>query len=158
MFENIFSELDGLIADTNSLVAILNHDSKCSLSLMGKDFATTPFGFMFPKDWPWAEEFKLEELNINENRRVTDLWRKRLTMTSCKPSSTAHAQLGVGDMSGLFLILIFSIAYCCFSLILENISSVLVYRYKNSNADWNVPNNDTANGTATNLSPKATDL
>jgi hypothetical protein len=70
----------------------------------------------------------------------------------CETRSQEHPQLSVADMSGLFLVLIFALAYCCFSLILENIHSLLVYRYQNSNADWNVKENQDTDVTISNVS------
>ena len=139
MLPNIFSTLDGFIADTISLVTIINHDPNCSLSLMGRDFSMSPVGFIFRKDWPWAEEFKLQELSMNENKRNEDLWKMKQRTRMCNPPSQEHPQLSAADMSGIFLILIFAVAYCCFSLVLENIHSLLVHRYRNSYGRWKVP-------------------
>lgn len=128
-----FSTLDGFIADTLSLSTILNRDPSCSLSLMGRDISTNAVGFLFRKGWLWAEEFKLKELAMNENTRNQEYWRTTQNRPLCKPSSTAHARLGIYDMSGLFLILIFAIAYCfCFSLVVENILSLLTRRCRGS--------------------------
>ncbi len=52
----------------------LNQDPSCSLSLMGGDFSVDSVGFMFRKDWPWAEEFKLQEMRMNEIKKNEDLW------------------------------------------------------------------------------------
>jgi hypothetical protein len=152
MFANIFSTLDGFIADTVSLVTILNEDPNCSLALLGRDVSVNAVGFMFRKDWPWAEEFKLQELAMNENKRNEDWWKMKQSYPLCKRPSHEHPQLTAADMSGVFLVLIFAIAYCCFSLIMENIHSLLVYRYRNSSGDWNVPHNHRTNVTASTLS------
>ena len=125
---------------------------------MGKDFSTMPVGFMFRKDWPWAEAFKLQELEMNENKREADSWRIRLHSPPCKALSDSHAQLGVTDMSGLFLILIFAIAYCCFSLVLENVVLWLVYHYRSSNAYWDVPQHRRSNITASSMSFETTPM
>ena len=135
-----------------SLVTILNKDPNCSLSLMGRDFFHYAVAFMFRKDWPWAEEFKLQELSMNENKRSEDVWKMKQKQRVCETRSQEHPQLSVADMSGLFLVLIFALAYCCFSLILENIHSLLVYRYQNSNADWNVKENQDTDVTISNVS------
>ncbi|XP_028410037.1 glutamate receptor ionotropic, NMDA 3A-like isoform X2 [Dendronephthya gigantea] len=144
--------LDGFIADTISLLSILKHDPNCSLSLMGRDFSTNPVGFMFRKGWPWATEFKLQELTMNEDKRNGDMWRLKQSPPSCKATFQEHPRLGTGDMSGLFLVLIFATAYCCFSLFMENIYSLIVYRFQNMNDKWNVPQNSrSAYNTAASL-------
>ena len=119
---------------------------------MGEDFSTNPVGYMFRKDWPWADEFKLAELEMNENKRNEDMWKMKQSHFKCEPPSQEHAQLSIANMSGLFFVLIFGIAYCCFSLVLENMHSFLVYCYRKSNADWNVANDDSANVTASTVS------
>ena len=136
-----------------SLVTILNKDPNCSLTLMGRDFFDGPVEFMFRKGWPWAEEFKLQVLAMNENKRSEDMWKIKQKHRVCEAPSQEHPRLSIADMSGLFLALIFGIAYCCFSLILENIHSLLVYCYRNSKADWNVTQNQDNNVTTSNVSP-----
>ena len=138
--QKIFSTLDGFLGDTTSLLALLNRDSSCSLSLMGRDFVYSPIAFMFRKGWPWAEEFKLEELRMTEIKRNEDLWITKRSHIECKEVSSVPPQLSVIDMSGIFLIILFTAAYSCFSLIPENIYSILVHRYRDSKARWNVPN------------------
>ena len=139
LFANIFSIIDGFLGDTTTLIAAVNQDSNCSLSLMGRDFSESPIAFMFRKGWPWAEEFKLEELRMNEIKRQEDLWRRRNRLRLCKAPSQTNPQLSIADMSGMFLVIGFTIVYCCFCLIVENICSFLVHRYRNSKDSWNVP-------------------
>ena len=138
IFANIFSIIDGFLGTTTTLKVAVNQDSNCSLSIMGRDFSESPIAFMFRKDWPWAEEFKREELRMNEIKREEDFWRMRNRLRSCKVPSEANPQLSIADMSGFFLVIVFTIVYCCFSLIVENICSFLVYRYQHSNDSWNV--------------------
>jgi hypothetical protein len=105
---------------------------------MGTDFSVDPIGFMFRKDWPWAEEFKLQEMRMNDIKRNEDLWNSKKRLLLCQAPSHEHPQLGITDMSGIFLVLIFGIAYCCICLVLENIHSLLLHGYRNSNGRWNV--------------------
>ena len=133
-------------------MAISKQDPNCSLALMGKDFSMNPVGFVFRKDWPWAEEFKLAELDMNENKRNEDLWKIKRSRPKCGPPSQEHAQLTVSNMSGVFFVLTFGVAYCCFSLVLENIHSYLVYCYRKSNVDWNVADDSRVNSSACSIS------
>jgi hypothetical protein len=105
---------------------------------MGGDFSVDPVGFMFRKDWPWAEEFKLQEMRMNEMKKNEDLLNSWKRLLSCPKETREHPQLKIADLSAIFLVLIFAIAYCCFSLVLENIHSLLLHRYRNSNGRWNV--------------------
>lgn len=157
IFSIVFRVLDGFIADTVSIVSILRRDPNCSLSLMGRDFSTSPVGFMFRKNWSWATEFKLQELSMNEDKRNGDIWTLRQSLPSCKAPFQGHARLSTGDMSGLFLVLIFAVAYSCFSLFMENIYSLLVYRFQNANDKWNIPQTGRMayNSTAASLSTKS---
>ena len=107
---------------------------------MGRDFVYSPIAFMFCKGWPWAEEFKLEVLRMNEIKRNEDLWITKRSHLECKKVSSVPPQLSIVDMSGIFLVIIFTAAFSCFSLIPENIYSILVHRYRDSNDRWNVPN------------------
>ena len=135
----IFSTLDGFIADTITLVSRINEDPYCSLSIMDNDFfKNIPLGFMFRKGWPWAEELKFEELRMNEIKRNEDLWKMK-GRQMCEAPLEEHSQLSIVDMRGMFFILVFAVTYCGFCLMVENIHSFLVYRYRHLNGRWNVP-------------------
>jgi hypothetical protein len=103
---------------------------------MDHDFSPNPVGFMFRKGWPWAEEFKLEVLRINEMKRNEDRW-KIMNGEACYARLGGHQQLSIVDMRGTYLALAFAVAYCCVCLVAENILYFLVQRYRNSR--WNVP-------------------
>ncbi len=105
---------------------------------MGRDFSVITIGFVFRKDWPFAEEFKLEELKMNEIKRNEDVWETKRRVPLCEAPSHKHAQLSIIEMSGTYAVLIVAMAYCCFCIVLENIHSLLLHRYRNSNGRWNV--------------------
>lgn len=135
-----FRTIHGFIADTLSLEIIINQDPNCSLSLMGRDFFTVPVGFLFRKNWPWAEKFKLMQLRMNEDKRIEDEWKMKRRQSSCQTRrSDIHTRLSVADMSGVFLILIFTFAYCCFCLFFENTYQLLKHYYVNFKKSWNIP-------------------
>ena len=139
LYINIFSTLDGFLADTLSLVSTVSKDPSCSLSLMGKEIShNAPYGIMFRKGWPWAEEFKLEVLRMNAIKKNEDLWKMK-GRQMCEAPLEKHSQLSIVDMRGMFFILVFAVTYCCFCLIVENIYSFLLHRYQDSNGRWNVP-------------------
>ncbi|XP_046843074.1 glutamate receptor ionotropic, NMDA 1-like [Xenia sp. Carnegie-2017] len=132
--------IHGFIADTLSLETNINRDPNCSLSLMGRDFFTVPVGFLFRKNWPWAEKFKLMQLRMNEDKRFEDEWKMKRRQSSCQTRrSDMHTRLSVADMSGVFLILIFTFAYCCFCLFFENTYQLLKHYYVNFKKSWKIP-------------------
>ena len=132
--------MDGFVGDTTVLRAVLNQDLSCSLSLMDRDFLVGPVGFLSRKGWPWAEDFKLHVLRMIEIKRQEDTWKIKNKPLICNGPSQPNPQLSIADMSGIFLVIGFTIVYCCFCLIVKNIYSLLVHRYRNSNNRWNVPN------------------
>ena len=102
-----------------------------------------PIGFVFRKNWTWAKEIKLAELEMNEYNITGNYLKKQFDSHSCLPS--VHSEpLAIASISGLFIILLFAIAYCMFSSIMENLFSLLVYWYRNYSMKWNVAEDNIA--------------
>ena len=58
--------LQGFIADTLSLRIAILRDPSCLYSLLDNELSMLPVGFVFRKNWTWAKEIKLAELEMNE--------------------------------------------------------------------------------------------
>ena len=97
-----------------------------------------PIGFAFRKNWTLAKEIKLAELEMNGYNITGNHLKKHLNSHSCLSSEVHSEPFTIADISGLFIILLFGIAYCMFCLIMENLFSLLVYWYRNSSMKWNV--------------------
>ena len=113
-------------------------------TLLDKEFSLLPIGFVFRKNWTWAKEVKLAELEMNEYNVTGNYLKKQLDSHSCLPSEIHSEPLAIASISGLFIILLFGIAYCIFSLIMENLLSLLVYWYRSSSRKWNVAEDNIA--------------
>ena len=135
--------LQGFIADTLSLRIAILRDPSCLYSLLDNELSMLPVGFVFRKNWTWAKEIKLAELEMNEYN-ITGNHLKKYLYSHSRLSSEVHPKLAIADMSGLFIILLFAIAYCLFSSFMENLFSLLVYWYRNSSMKWNVAEVDIA--------------
>ena len=75
---------------------------------------------------------------MNERNASAALFGKHFNTPSCMTSGV-HPQLGIADVSGLFMILTFGIAYCIFSLVVENSLSFLVYWRRHLASKWDLP-------------------
>ena len=120
-------EIHGLVGDYLSLSQVANNDENCSYSLAGPNFFNFGLGLALRKGSPWLQDVNQAVLKHQENGSIKAIENRWFNKKSCdlKPFN----RLGIINFSGLFMAIVFVIAFCVLAVFVEVCVVVLMIKF-----------------------------
>ena len=109
-------DIDASVIDSGTGEYMTNN-VYCNLTLVGPGFDTSTYGIVFPKNWPYAQDFDVNLLALRESGDLHNLRKRWFEANHCDDVVETPNAMSIESMAGLFLTVGVIVAIALLSLL-----------------------------------------
>ena len=95
-------DIDASVIDSGTGEYMTNN-VYCNLTMVGPGFDTSTYGIVFPKHWPYAQDFDVNLLALRESGDLHNLRKRWFEANHCDDAAETPNAMSIESMAGLFL-------------------------------------------------------